>query len=288
MAAKHHMDREELKRDEVAETFKTLAEDFNQHRTAILATLGLLVLAFAVWTTLNRRGEAAAMENAEIFGAAHELIGNARFSEDVEQRNADLQAAVESLQTIVDKRGSSPAGLHALYLQGNAYYAMDDYASASGAFEAVIQNSGSAERTASAGIALGQTLESQSFLEEAPEKLNDALEQYEKAASAALPDSYLHALALLNQARVHELQGNTDKAVGIYQSIVETRDSPREDVPGAKDEPEQVIEIGNPFMDNLFEEAVEGATRMNFRAQAQARLDQLEAASPARATSEAP
>lgn len=287
MAAKHHMDREELKRDEVAETFQTLAEDFNQHRTAILATVGLLVLAIAIWSTLGRRNEAKAMENAEIFGAAHELIGNARFTEDAEKRNADLQSAITSLQTLVDKRGSSPAGLHALYLQGNAYFAMDDFAAATKAFESVVQKSGSAETKASAQLALGQTLENQSFLEEAPGKLDEAIGQYEKAAATAPTDSYLHALALMNQARVHELQGETDKAIAVYRSVVELRDLPRETIPGAGDEPEQNVETGNPFMDNLFAEAIEGATKMNFQSHAQARIDQLEASSGTPAASEA-
>ncbi len=179
--------------------------------------------------------------------------------------------------------------MSALLLQGNAYYAMDDFSSAAGVFEKYLQKAGTAEQRATAAIALGQTYESQSFMEEAPEKLDDALTQYEQAVSATSSDSYLHALALMNQARVFELQGKNDQALAIYKSVVETRDPPREAIPGAEDETEETaVKTGNPFMDNLFNEAVEGSTQMNFRSQAQARIDQLEAASSPDTSPEAP
>lgn len=276
MAAKHHMPREELKRDEVAETLTSLVDDFNRHRTAILATIGIVVLAIGFWVTLSRRSEAAAIENAEIFGSAHQLIANARFMEDEEQRQIDLKKAIDSLQTLVDKRGASPAGLHAILLQGNAYLTMDAFGDAAGAYESYIRKAGTPEATAKGAIALGQTYESQSFLEEDSQQLSEALTQYERAAAAVPAASYLHAQALMNQGRVHELLGDTEQALAAYRAVVETRSAPREDIPGAEDETGLEIETGNPFMDNLFDEAVEGAGKMSFRAQAQQRIDRLE------------
>lgn len=288
MAAKHHIDRQELKRDEVAETLTSLVDDFNRHRTAILATVGVVVLAIAIWVTLSRRSEDAAIQNAEILSAAHELINGARFVEDEEQRNTDLRTAIESLQTLVDQRGASPAGLHALLVQGNAYYTMDDFAGAATTYEKYIRTGGTNEITARGAIALGQTYESQSFLEEDSQKLEEALQQYERAASAVPADTYLHALALMNQGRVHELRGDTDKALSAYTTVAESRPAPREEIPGADEGAPPVIETGNPFMDNLFDEAIEGAERMSFQAQAQDRIDRLEGGAGVGQATEAP
>lgn len=276
MAAKHHMDREELKRDEVAETLTTLVDDFNRHRTAILATVGVVVLVIGIWVTFSRRSEDAAIQNAEIFDAAHALIEGARFAEDDEERNIDLRKAIDSLQTLVDKRGASPAGLHALFVQGNAYYTMDDFAGAATVYEKYIREGGTNETTAKGAIALGQTYESQSFLEEDSQKLEEALRQYERAASAVPSDTYLHALALMNQGRVHELRGDTEKALAAYSTVAENRPAPRANIPGADEGEGPVIETGNPFMDSLFEDAVEGAERMSFQAEAEDRIDRLE------------
>jgi len=144
------------------------------------------------------------------------------------------------------------------------------------------------EATAKGALALGQTYESQSFLEEDSQKLEEALQQYERAASAVPSDTYLHALALMNQGRVHELRGDSEKALAAHATVAENRPAPREDIPGAEDGAPPVIETGDVFMDNLFAEAVEGAERMSFQALAQDRMDRLEGGDQVGQAAEAP
>lgn len=276
MAAKH-LKREELEKDEVAETITTLVEDFNRHRTAILATIGVVVLLIAIYVTVNRRSNAAAVENAQILTEAHQNLGAALTAQDAEERKTKLQAAIDGLQPLIDKRGSSPAGLHALYLQGNAHYLMEDFAPAAELYEKFVK-AASGEDKARGQIALGQTFESQSYTENDPAKLAAALEQYVAAASGVAADSYLHFQALMNQGRVLELQGNDSDAVAIYRRVIE-RGAPREAIPGAEEEiTEKKIETGNAFIDSLLQDAVEGASELSFAAEAQQRIDRIESA----------
>lgn len=291
MAAKH-IDREELKKDEVAETITTLVDDFNQYRTAILATIGVLVLALAIYVTLNRRGESSAIENARILTTAHENIGIGLTSQDAAERTAKLQAAIDGLQPLVDKRGSSPTGLHALYLQGNCYYVMEDFARASETYEKFLKSAGGEDK-ARGLIALGQTLESQSFTDNDPSKLDAAIERYIAATSAAPADSYLHFHALLNHGRVLELQGKDADALTMYRKVVE-RGAPREAIPGAEPETEEEkkVETGNTFIDSLLQDAVEGASQLSLAAEARQRIDRIESSAalkqaPAEASPEA-
>lgn len=289
MTAKH-IQREELKKDEVVEGIQALVDDFQRNRTTILAVIGVIVLVIGIWEFRSRRAEAATAENTRIFRDVHTALASASAQPDAEKRKTDLQAAADSLQTLVDKRGSSRAGLHALFLQGVCYDAMDDYKRAAGTFDRFTALARTDEDRARGEIALGQSLESQSFLDEKPEGLSTALEHYERAATAAPSDSYIHFHALMQQGRVLELQGADDKALAIYKSVVEKREPPREAVPGAEKETERPHETGNPFMDSIFEQAREGAAGLSFRAQAQDRIDRLESAgtpasSPAGASS---
>lgn len=277
MTAKH-IQREELKKDEVVEGIQALIDDFQRNRTTILAVIGVLVLVLGIWVFRTRRAEAVTAENTRIFRDVHTALASASAQPDAEKRKTDLQAAADSLQPLVGKRGSSRAGLHALFLQGVCYDAMDDYKRAAGTFDRFSALARTDEDRARGLIALGQSLESQSFLDEKPEDLAAALEHYERAATAAPADSYVHFHALMQQGRVLELQGADDKALAVYKSVVEKREPPREAVPGATEDVEKPRESGNPFMDTVFEQARQGAAGLSFRAQAQDRIDRLEAA----------
>jgi tetratricopeptide (TPR) repeat protein len=276
MAAKK-IRRQDLKKDEVAETVEALVEDLQRHRTAILAVVGLLVLIVGGTVISTRHSQNVALENTRLLRGAHEALSFAVMTDDADQRRRELQAAADSLQMLVDKRGADPAGLHALYLQADIYYAMEDFDRAAATFENYIQKAKTPEDRARGEIALGQTYESQSFLDDDPARLVAALDRYERAAAGAPGDSYVHYHALLNQGRVLELQGEDDRALSVYRTIVENRPMPRADVPGA-DQVDSVRDSGNPFIESVLARAKEDAAQLSFAAQAQQRIDRIEAA----------
>jgi hypothetical protein len=276
MAAKH-IRRQDLKKDEVAETVETLVEDIQRHRTAILAVIGLLVLVVGGNIIWSRHKHNVELQNTRILREAHEALSLAAYTEDDDQRRRNLQAAADSLQPLASGRGASPAGLHALFLQGDVYYAMEDFERAASTFERYIQTAQSAEDRARGEIALGQTFESRSFVDDDPAHLAAALDRYERAAAGAPADSYVHYHALLNQGRVLELQGEDDRALSIYRTIVENRPAPRANIPGAE-QIESRRDSGNTFIESILSRALEDASQLGFAAQAQQRIDRIEAA----------
>jgi tetratricopeptide (TPR) repeat protein len=276
MAAKH-IRRQDLKKDEVVETVETLVDEIQRHRTTILAVVGLLVLVVGGGMIWSRQSRNTMLENTRLLRGAHEALSFAVNVEDPDQRRRDLQTAADSLQPLVDKRGDSPAGLHALYLQGDIYFTMEDFDRAAATFERYIQQADAAEDRARGEIALGQVLESQSFVDDDPAKLAAALDRFERAAAGAPAESYLHYHALLNQGRALELQGEDDRALSVYRTIVENRPAPRADTPGAE-QAQSSPDTGNPFLDAILSSIQEEAGQLGFAARAQERIDRIEAA----------
>lgn len=225
---KRKLTREELERDEVAESIQEFKEAFAENRTKIFAVIGVVVLAFVGTFAYLGYRDRIQTETSQKLNAASVLFAELPGLQDEEERNRRLEATITSMQELIDQYPDSKAAKSALFLKGNCYYYMDNLTLAQETFESYLADADTDEDKARGEIALGYTLENQFYFNDTQRnKLDEALAHFELAAQLAPEGSYLYYSALMNKARILSLTYKDAEALEIYKKIMEERPAPR-------------------------------------------------------------
>jgi tetratricopeptide (TPR) repeat protein len=267
--------RQELERDEVAEGLHHLIEKFQRNQRTILLVAAAVLILFIGVIVYSAYRKSVITNTSQTLNAANITFAQIIGLEDATEREKQLNATIENLDTLVEQYPDSEAAREALYLQGNAYYYMDKLDEAQAKFQQYVEESDTAEERARGEIALGFTLENQFYLQdEDVNKLNEAIVHYEQAATDYAPEgSYLHYYALLNKARVLELMFQDQQALDIYEQIMQERPAPRSGFEPADEEEDQ---SGRDFLKQMLRDQMDP---LSFYATAKLRADRLKATS---------
>lgn len=275
---KRRITRQELERDELAESIQDLRQTFMANRLKIGIIAGAVILALVVILGYSAYRSRVVTESSQILNSANVLFSELPGLQDEGERTKRLQAMVGSLQDLVDRYSDSEAARTALFLKGNCYYYMDDLAKAQQTFEKYLSNSSTAADKARGEIALGYTLENQFYFDDTKKKkLDEAITHYDFAVSSAPAKSYLYYSALMNKARILELTSRDADAIKIYKQIMEERPAPRATAANKKQSDEEMFKGGLVgFVEKQVQTRLEP---LSFFATAKLRVDQLEATS---------
>ncbi len=275
--AKAKLRREDLAKDEVAETVEELLLAFRRHRLKIVAGVAGAFLLVSLYGLFSARRASILRETNRVLNQATIVIGELPNIEDETTRENNLRGAIAELERLAERYAGTPASRLALYLQGNCYYYMDDLERAREAFERYIEEARTPEERARGELAVGYTLENQFFLHDEPvTRLEDARVRYVRAEQAAPPGSYPFYQALLNQARVLELTYRDAEALALYRRVLEER-PPARAVRGGGGEGASARREG---IEGFVEQQLDDLLRpLSFYATAKLLADRLEATS---------
>lgn len=229
--AKVHVTRKDLKKDAFQEASLSFLEYWESRWQrillwALIVVVALLAIRIGFSTVKSRRAKAA---NQLV--EAQSLVQNTIMEAGGEQQDSQLRAAIARAEEVQGRYGTSPTGIEALYIKGNALYMRREYDQAISVYQNYVDQSKSNAAKAKGNIAIAYAKESKYFLFPEDNALCDqAMEYYERARDLAKEkdgsSSYLAFQAMLGMARLAALQGDTAKAESIYRSILKDRALP--------------------------------------------------------------
>jgi predicted negative regulator of RcsB-dependent stress response len=269
--------REELERDEVAESIQELKDSFKENKKVIVGVaiggVALIVAIFGyraysarVLTQTSQRLNAASILFAELPGMQNE-----------EERNRRLDSTIAAMQELIDQSPDTPAAREAQFLKGNCYFYKDDLTQAEETFRQYIAGAKTDEEKAKGELALGYTLENQFYFNDTMRnKLDEALAHFELAANVAPPKSHHYYEAQMSRARILELTFRDAQALEIYRQVMADRPPPRA---GAPEDETESAPTGNALLDFVNTQIKDRMEPLSYYATAKVRADRLEATS---------
>jgi TolA-binding protein len=192
-------------------TFAFQASDFiKKHSGKMIAGVALIIIvgaAFAYFTSSRKASDEQ---------ASRQLLAGM-----LQQRRQSYEGAAAAYEDVIARFSGTPSGKLALLYLGHARYELKEYDAAAESYESYLRREKGDKLTmshAKRGLAacFANT-----------ERYEEAAELYEETARAldeggAVPEDLMAA------ARCWKLAGNTDKAMGIFQEIVDTHPDFRE------------------------------------------------------------
>lgn len=221
--------RESVKEDEVGEFLKRSIAFLQKNSRTLIVALVVLIAAVVAWKLVEYR-ETKAVELSNIqLSEAQQKYSQAVFNAELDaaKRSELLDQSVATLEGINRSFPDTPAARLSLYLQGNAYLAKRDKPgvtdSAEKAREVFRQYADTAkdkEDKARGLLGLAATYENIGFLKNDPAEAQKAEAAYGEILALLPAKSYLVLHAKLSLARLFAAQGNTDKAVKLYEEVI--------------------------------------------------------------------
>jgi predicted negative regulator of RcsB-dependent stress response len=199
---KKRLTRRQIKEDKLVTYYFKVNDWVNRHAVQVVAGVVLVILvllASSLWSQKQRRAE----------GEASVELAKARIAYD----QGNYQAAIEVLEGLVNRYGSTRSGVTGLYYLANAYFNTGDYDAAQRYFKAYERKGKDPmlKAAAKAGVAAcleqqGQYLEAARIYEETAQKYSDhfAAPQY-----------------LMDAGRNYTLAGSLEDARRVYQMVTE-------------------------------------------------------------------
>lgn len=194
----------EMKEDAFV-TFAFQASDFiKKHRSKVIAGVGLAVILAGSFAYITSSRKAAGED------ASRQMLAGI-----IQQRRANYQGAAAAYEDVLSRFSGTPSGkLAALYL-GHVRYEMEEYDAAAESYERYLRVEKRDKLTmshAKRGLAACRAN---------TDRFEEAAELYEETARTldegeAVPDDLMAA------ARCWRLAGQPEKAMGIFQEIVES------------------------------------------------------------------
>ncbi len=222
--AKGKITRKQLKEDEVR-TFGMKLYSFIRENTRLcLIVLAALVVVYISVKAYNYRQDVALRKSNQLLTWTINIFENGLMETDQTKREAVLNQAISYAEQLVDDFPTSKAARQAQYLQGNAYYFMNDFDRAISSFQHYIQTAQTNEDRAKGYVALGYSFEDRFFYNEQDQSI---LRQAEKAYDQAIEfgkETYIEYQALLCKARLLELRYKNAEAMEIYEKIIADRE----------------------------------------------------------------
>ena len=275
---------EQVDHDAVAEGLHEGLEWTHRHRHLLIGLFCALMVALLVFAVVARHNRAQTQAVNALMGTALTAADQVENGVDEDARAASLKTLEEAVTTLNDQYAGQPLAVESVFLLGNAYYRIDDFAKAQDAYSRYLAQAKTSEQKARAEIALGYAAENESFLkteQNSPaqtDKLNQALGHYESALTLTPQKDYVHYYALLSKARILELTSKNDEAIALYQQVLNERPAA---IAAEEADEKEVNGLVAMFRDEIKKR--EGL--LSFASTAQLRLDRLTAeenvASPA-------
>ncbi len=286
--------REDLERDEVAESLQEMAATLRENRMKILVVcLGAILIAAVGWGYKSYRDKIK-IEASAVFYQANVVFSEIPSMKDEQERTKQLESTISSLQGLIEKYPDSVSAREAIFLQGNCYYTMDKLDKARETFQKYIEKAKTNDDRAKGEIALGYALENQIYLSgnqvEMKPKIEEAKAEYKKAEEQAVPKSFQYYEALMCQARLLELTAHDAEALEIYKRVMKERPAPSKIALGQKGKSSETMGGLEEFVRGQIADRL---TPLSLYAAARARADRIEsrsnvAAAPAPAPASVP
>jgi tetratricopeptide (TPR) repeat protein len=227
--------REAVKEDELGEALKRLLTFLQKNSRTLILALVVLIAAVVAWKLMEYRAtKAIELSNLQL-SEAQQKYSQAVFDTELDaaKRSELLDQSVATLESLNRTYPDTPAARLSLYLQGNAYLAKRDKDGATDSAEkareifrqyadAAPQN----EDKARGLLGLAAAYENIGFLKNDPAEAEKAEAAYGEILALLPAKSHLVLHAKLSLARLLAAQGNTDKAVKLYQEIIAAAELP--------------------------------------------------------------
>lgn len=205
--ARQHSSRGEAKQPDPFLSWSVVALAWaKSHRRHILYSfLGVVVVAGLVVAWFSWQAQHRQRAAALLYEARQSLEATAQAT----SAPSPVQT-IESLRTIIDDYGHTPAAAQAYWQLGHLYFARGDYTAALSAYE-------QAQRRVSSKRELGSVLVTLdiAYAQEASEACDKALANYEMVQQSSA--RWLHGEAYLGMGRCYEQRRATDQAIAIYE-----------------------------------------------------------------------
>ncbi len=210
MARKRRLTRKELKEDQFAEFIGEVVFYTKHHSRRIVGAL-VVVIVIAIGVTFAfKERRAAEME-------AQTILSRANF--DFKQGN--YQSALRTYAGIRERYRGTWSAADATFFAADAYFAAGKYDSSIVLFnEYLNQGKRREDLTVSALAGIAQSLEEKGMYEEAANSFIKARQEH--------PDNVLAKDMLLGAARCFRLAGEVDRAIEVYNDLIETYPGSRE------------------------------------------------------------
>jgi tetratricopeptide (TPR) repeat protein len=192
---------------------KSLANWFSRNKNLVVygsgaAVLILLLFLGTTWTKNQKRDNAnAALSNAMAMYQATV----AQMPEETENYDEKLSTALESLDNVISDFSGTPQGQAAALFKANVLFRLGRYEEAATTVENLIKEHAKAARTVNAYYLLARSYE-------ATDDYAPAIKAYE--ASREMAEGTLVAVIDIDLARCHELAGEKEAAIAIYEQVL--------------------------------------------------------------------
>lgn len=225
--AKGHISKEELQKDEVAETI-TSAQDFLVRNRVLLIALALAVVGGTVGGSVwnSRKVQSGAAKAEDLFQASL-FLASRHTIDDPELFRTRLDEAVASLRSLIDRAGTDETGRMAHRMLGDCYSEQREFDKALEQYRIALSAAKSGREKAMYEVRIGMALEGRHFETQDDGLLEEAAGRYDAAARTAPPRSRERYFALYQKARVLEAQGSDAEALELYKVIMEERPDER-------------------------------------------------------------
>jgi len=210
LSKKGKLTRKELKEDHFAETVGEAVFYVKHHSRRIVGAL-VVIIVIVIGVTFSIRQRRA----AEIEAQAILARGNFDF------KQGNYEAALRTYSGIRQRYRGTWSAADATFFSGNAYFAAGQYDSSAVLYDEYLnQGKRRDDLTVSAKIGIAQSLEEKGLYEDAANNFLKTQQEH--------PDNVLAKDALLGAARCFRLAGSLDRAIEIYNDLMDAYPDSRE------------------------------------------------------------
>ncbi|MCD6386282.1 tetratricopeptide repeat protein [Candidatus Sumerlaeota bacterium] len=214
----------DLKEDEVKTFGVKLLTYAKENYTILIIALGIVVVGLIGFKLYQYRQQIVLRESNRLFTFAINLYEQGLMRESDPKRREDyLRESIRYCEQLLRDFPNARLAPIALYLEGNAYYMLNDFDQAITIFQRYVESTTDELEKAKGYVALGYSFENKFFYQRTDQSiLRQAMRSYERAIEMG-KDSYIAYEAMLCKARLLELMGKNDDAIALYEKVMNDR-----------------------------------------------------------------
>lgn len=214
----------DLKEDEVKTFGMKVIAYVKENYTILIIALGIVVVGLIGFKLYQYRQQIILRESNKLFTYAINLYETGLMRENDPKRREDyLRESIRYCEQLVRDFPGARLVPVALYLEGNAYYMLNDFDQAITIFQRYVETVKDDVEKAKGYVALGYSFENKFFYQRTDQSiLQQAMRSYERAIETG-KDSYVAYEAMLCKARLLELMGKNDEAAALYEKVMNDR-----------------------------------------------------------------
>jgi tetratricopeptide (TPR) repeat protein len=276
--AKIKITKQDLKQDEVKSFGMKVGHYFQENYTFIIIILAVVVVGMIGLKLYQYRRAIVLRESNGLFmRVLNQYERGVMTADDQARRREFLEGSITTAEQLLRDFPSAKIARPTLYLEGNAYYLLNDYDQAITIFQQYVESARDNMDQAKGNIALGNCFENKFFYEQTDQGvLEQAMRAYERAINQA-GESYLKYEAMLNKARLVELKGEKEEALAIYEDVMEAREFVVDDFNQRMAEIEELEQAKRdvPFEKQILKQVNEALTIFTFYKTAELEISRL-------------